>query len=173
MRFSLFVTDAASNQKVHVTMSRAKVQDLRKTTMPPEWSTNWMSDFIRNSGYSLYALKTEDGELVALGAYEVCINTVSVHIVYMESQAESNPTLNPNRKYRNIGRALIAFGIKLSVDAGFNGDVTLDAKTPELAAHYMTAYGAVSIPSRHSSAAPRYLICDAAAQEIFTLYLEV
>lgn len=30
----------------------------------------------------------------------------------------------------------MAYGLKLSVDAGFNGDVTLDAKTPDLATHY-------------------------------------
>ena len=74
--------------------------------------------------------------------------------------------------YRGIGRALIAFGIKLSVDAGFNGDVTLDAKTPELARHYERDFGAVRIPGRDSSAAPRYLICDESAQMIFIDYLE-
>lgn len=33
------------------------------------------------------------------------------------------------------------------MDAGFNGDVTLDAKTPELAKHYEQAFGALLIPS--------------------------
>ena len=51
-------------------------------------------------------------------------------------------------------------------------DVTLDAKTPELARHYEKDFGAVRLPSRESSAAPRYLICDEAAQMIFTDYLE-
>ena len=30
----------------------------------------------------------------------------------------------------------MAYGIKLSVEARFNGDVTLDAKTSEFARHY-------------------------------------
>ena len=60
---------------------------------------------------------------MALGVYEISEDVVTVHIVYMESQAQSNPTLCERPKYRGIGRALIAYGIKLSVDAGFNGDV--------------------------------------------------
>lgn len=67
---------------------------------------------------------------------------------------------------------MIAYGIKLSVDAGFNGDVTLDAKTPELARHYERDFGAVRLPERDRGTAPRYLICDEAAQMIFTDYLE-
>ena len=90
----------------------------------------------------------------------------------MESQAQSNPTLCERPKYRGIGRALIAYGIKLSVDAGFNGDVTLDAKTPELARHYERDFGALLIPGRKRGAAPRYLICDEAARDIFVSYLE-
>ena len=97
---------------------------------------------------------------------------VAVHIIYMESQAQSNPTLCVSPKYHGIGRALVAYGIKLSVDAGFNGDVTLDAKTPELAKHYERDFGAVLIPGRGRGAAPRYLICDEAAINIFTSFLE-
>lgn len=86
--------------------------------------------------------------------------------------AESNPTLCKEPKYRGIGRTLVAYGIKLSVDAGFNGDVTLDAKTPELAKHYERDFGAIPLPGRGNGAAPRYLICDEAAIDIFTSYLE-
>ena len=111
-------------------------------------------------------------ELVALGVYEISEDVVTVHIVYMESQAQSNPTLCERPKYRGIGRALIAYGIKLSVDAGFNGDVTLDAKTPELARHYERDFGALLIPGRKRGAAPRYLICDEAARDIFVSYFE-
>ena len=109
---------------------------------------------------------------MALGAYEIQEDIITVHIVYMESQARSNPTLSKEPKYRGIGRALVAYGIKLSVDAGFNGDVTLDAKTPELAKHYERDFGAFPIPGRKDGRAPRYLICGEAARDIFTSYLE-
>ena len=75
------------------------------------------------------------------------------------------------RKYRGIGRLLIAFGIKLSVDNGFGGDVVLEAKTTKLAEHYAKDFGAVKLPSL-SSAAPRFIIADEAAKRIFFSYLE-
>lgn len=153
-------------------VKKASAQDLGVTATDPKRRSDWASDYITKSGFDLYAFHTSEGELVALGAYELGENSVVVHIVYMESQAESNRTLVSLPKYLGIGRALVAFGIKLSVDAGHNGDVTLDAKTPELAVHYERDFGAVRLPGRSSAAAPRYLICDEAAMDIFTGYLE-
>lgn len=170
-KFRLHVWNTEST-KIFVAATRASRQDLAVTQSEPQWQTNWTSDYILGSTFDLYALKTPEGELVALGAYEVRDGNMGVHIVYMESQTESNLTLVEIPKYRGIGRALIAYGIKLSVDAGFNGDVTLDAKTPELAQHYEQGFGAVRLPGRGAGVAPRYLICDEAAQRIFTDYLE-
>lgn len=170
-KFSLYIWDA-QNRKISVTMHRATRKDLEITKSVPQWQTDWTSQYITSSDFDLYALKTKEGELIALGAYEIRDGNLGVHIVYMESQAQSNPTRSQTIKYRGIGRALIAYGIKLSVDAGFNGDVTLDAKTPELAQHYERDFGAVQVPGRIYGSAPRYLICDEAAQLIFTDYLK-
>lgn len=61
-----------------------------------------------------YALKTKEGELAALAAYEILENNVMVHITYIESQPESNPTIvGHSKKYFSIGRVLIMYGIKL------------------------------------------------------------
>lgn len=65
---------------------------------------------------------------------------------------------------------MIAYGIKLSIDNGFAGDVVLEAKTTQLAQHYERDFGAVLLPALHSSA-PRYLIADEAAKRIFFTYL--
>ena len=73
--------------------------------------------------------------------------------------------------YYNIGKLLIAFGIKLSIDYGFGGDVELNAKTSKLAEHYEKDFGAVKLPSV-PGVAPRYLISDNAAKSIFLSYLE-
>ena len=40
------------------------------------------------------------------------------------------------RRYYGIGAALIAFGIKFSINHGCRGDVVFEAKTDELAKHY-------------------------------------
>ena len=89
----------------------------------------------------------------------------------MEAHPDSNPTLDGgNAKYTGIGRLMIAYGIKLSIDNGFAGDVILEAKTTELARHYERDFGAVRLPTFESSA-PRYLIADEAAKQIFFTYL--
>ena len=169
-RFTLHVWNG-DRMKVPVMMSRAVKEDL-EVTVGSKWQTDWSSEYITTSQFAVYALKTGEGELVALGAYETQEDVLAVHIIYMESQAESNPNCTAIPKYRGIGRAMVAYGIKLSVDAGFNGDVTLDAKTSELARHYERDFGAFRVPGRTRDAAPRYLICDEAAQAIFTDYLE-
>ena len=111
------------------------------------------------------------GELIALVAYEILENALVVHIVYMEAQPESNPTLDEDDpKYTGIGRLLIAYGIKLSIDNGLTGDVVLEAKTTKLAQHYERDFGAVLLPTFRASA-PRYLIADEAAKRIFFTYL--
>ena len=171
VQFRPFVYDTM-NRRVPVTIEPMTPQDAATTTKEPRWQTDWSSEYISKGKFDVYGLKTQIGELVALGAYEISEDVVTVHIVYMESQAQSNPTLCERPKYHGIGRALIAYGIKLSVDAGFNGDVTLDAKTPELARHYERDFGALLIPGRERGAAPRYLICDEAARDIFVSYLE-
>lgn len=169
--FALYVFDMEGKKiPSHVVM--ATPDDLNHTIVDPVWQTDWTSEYITKSGIDIYSLKTSDGELIGLGAYEICKDVIAIHIVYMESQAQSNPTLCESPKYRGIGRALVAYGIKLSVDAGFNGDVTLDAKTSELAMHYERDFGAVRVPGRENGGAPRYLICDEAARDIFTDYLE-
>ncbi len=49
---------------------------------------------------------------------------------------------------------MTAFGIKLSIDNGFAGDVVLEAKTTSLAKHYERNFGAMSPPPF----APQHLI---------------
>ena len=139
-----------------------------QTTREPGWQSNWTNEELEE--FEKYSLKTEDGELVALGAYEILQKKVCVHIVYIESQPESNPTMT-QEKYNGIGRLLIAFGIKLSIDNGCGGDVTFQAKTPELAKHYADDFGAFPV-STYGGVAPWYALSRESEKEIFMTYLE-
>ena len=170
VQFRPFVYDAM-NQRVPVAIEPMTPQDAATTTKEPRWQTDWTSEYISKGKFDIYGLKTQIGELVALGAYEISEDVVAVHIVYMESQAQSNPTICERPKYHGIGRALIAYGIKLSIDSGLTGDVVLEAKTTSLAKHYEEDFGAVLLPTFQSSA-PRYLIADEAAKRIFFTYLD-
>lgn len=170
MQFVPYILDR-DGKRVAVTLTPMEVADAALTETEPKWQTPWTSEYLSASDFEKYAVKAGD-ELVALGAYEIQENALIVHIVYMEAEPGSNPTIvGENRKYRGIGRLLIAFGIKLSVDSGFGGDVVLEAKTTKLAEHYAKDFGAVRLPSL-SSSAPRFIIADEAAKRIFFSYLE-
>lgn len=150
---------------------RMKKSDAVQTEKEPVWQTSWLSDYIQDDAFEKYALKTSNGELVALAAYEILENDVMVHITYIESQPESNPTIvGHSKKYQGIGRVLIAYGIKLSIDHECGGTVTFEAKVPELAEHYVRDYGACPLPS--FGGAPRYELSGEAAMNIFVTYLK-
>ena len=94
-----------------------------------------------------------------------------VYIQYIESHPASNPTLTPKKKYLNIGRMMVAFGIQLSIDSGKNGVVTFEAKTSELARHYIHDFGAIRIFPKYSGGTIMLMIADHAAISIFNTYL--
>lgn len=166
MQFRTFVYDAM-NRQVPVAIEPMTPQDAALTDRESLWQTSWASEYLADEKY---AARVRD-ELIALAAYEILPTALVVHIVYMEAQPESNPTLDEgDPKYKGIGRLLIAYGIKLSIDSGLTGDVVLEAKTTSLAKHYEENFGAVLLPTFQSSA-PRYLIADEAAKRIFFTYL--
>ena len=170
MRFVPYVyADVSTRLPVIIEPMKAIVAEI--TNQPPFWQTSWTSEYLNDARFEKYAVRLKN-ELIGLGAYEINESALVVHIVYMEAHPECNPAIvGANQKYRGIGRLLIAYGIKLSIDNGFNGDVVLEAKTVELARHYAMDFGAVRLPS-FGSAAPRFLIADAAAKQIFFSYLE-
>lgn len=145
MRFRSFVFDQG-DQQIPVSIVPMTQADAELTNLPPMWQTSWTSEYLSAERFEKYAAKVGD-ELIALGAYEILSNSLVVHIVYMEAQPESNPNLDGGApKYTGIGRLMIAYGIRLSIDNGFAGDVVLEAKTTELARHYETDFGAVPLP---------------------------
>lgn len=169
MQFKPFIFDKV-NRQIPVSIEPMTQFEAESTNLPPVWQTSWTSEYLAEDRFQKYAAKA-NGELIALGAYEVLENSLVVHIVYMEAHPESNPALDDGKpEYTGIGRLLIAYGIKLSIDNGFAGDVVLEAKTTSLAQHYEKDFGAVRLPLFGSSA-PRYLIADEAAKRIFFTYL--
>lgn len=171
MIFTPYVSTPAGNA-IPVRIARMRKMDARKTIKDPVWQSDWTSDYIADSDALKYAVRTSEDELVALGMYEVLDRALVVRIVYMEAQPASNPTLcGDARKYTGIGKLLIAFGIKLSIDNGFGGDVILEAKTDALANHYRDDFGGVELPS-FDGHAPRFLIQGEAAKNLFFSYLK-
>lgn len=167
---NLFVVDNRSEDRVPVFMRRATREDIEASK--DDWLTYWGSEYIQDSGFVNFAMVSEQDELIALVSYEIMRTRLVVHIVYMESQPESNPVMVSERKYSGIGRALIAFGIKLSVEHGFGGDVILEAKNDNLLEHYVVDFDGVLLPAFDSTMPRTVLIADQAAVKIVSDYME-
>ena len=169
MILQYYVTDSATGSRINIEIEAATKEDLETTESG--WQTVWNTDFILDPQKEKYTAKTETGEIVALGAYRVREGSVAVYIAYVESQPESNPTLTKHKKYCGIGKAMIAFGIQLSIDANCNGVIVFEAKTDELEQHYIRDFGARPIASLYSDGPKTFMIADQAAKDIFSSYL--
>lgn len=147
MKLDLFVTDAKTKEAVPANIYPMSVEDAEITVANPRWQTSWTTEFIQDDEKMKYALKTCSGELIALGAYSIHKKYVSVEVLYIESHPGSNPTMSSNKKYYGIGKAMMAFGVCLSVNNGCEGCITFTAKTQELAKYYLEQFHATPLPS--------------------------
>lgn len=173
MLFKPYIISGADGQTVPVEIIPASTEDISLTHGTPSWMTDWESAYLAASAVEKYSMKTADGKLIALGAYQITGRKAYVYILYAESAPHSNPVLTerPLRKYYGIGAALIAFGIKFSIDHGCRGDVVFEAKTDELALHYARDFHAKRIPSPSSGGPKRFMLADEDAWALFSKYL--
>lgn len=173
MIFSPYVLLKSNHTCIHVEILPATAEDVDSTRREPRWQTDWTSAYLSNPAVEKYAMKAPDGELIALGAYQITGRKAYVYIIYAESAPHSNPTMESKhvRKYYGIGAALIAFGIKFSIDHGCRGDVVFEAKTDELAKHYAEDFRARQIPSASSGGPKRFMLADEDAWRLFSRYL--
>ena len=173
MIFSPYVLQKSNHACIHVEILPATAEDMDSTRREPRWQTNWTSAYLSNPAVEKYTMKAPDGELIALGAYQITGRKAYVYIIYAESAPHSNPTMESKhvRKYYGIGAALIAFGIKFSIDHGCRGDVVFEAKTDELAKHYTEDFHARQIPSVSYGGPKRFMLADEDAWRLFSRYL--
>ncbi len=173
MQFRPYVKLAGSGETVAVSVGSATPDDLAATNRDPKWQTDWTDEYLSDPDFDKYSVKTSDGELLALAAYQIVGRSAFVYIVYAESAPHSNPTqaARAKRKYSGIGRLLICYGIKYSIDHGCRGDVVFEAKTDELARHYEADFGAKRVASIPSGGPKRYMLADNDAWKLFSQYL--
>ena len=173
MQFRPYVKLASSDEIVEVSVESATLDDLAATSRNPKWQTDWTGDYLSDPDFDKYSVKAPDGELIALAAYQIVGHSAFVYIVYAESAPHSNPTqaARAERKYSGIGRLLISYGIKYSIDHGCRGDVLFEAKTDELARHYEADFGAKRVASITSGGPKRYMLADNDAWKKFSQYL--
>ena len=91
----VFVPFVVDSDDTHVTVDihRMQMSEAEQTNHVPPWQTSWTSDYLMDDRFEKYAVVRGE-ELIALGAYEVQKASLIVHIVYLESQPASNPTID-------------------------------------------------------------------------------
>ena len=110
---------------------------------------------------------------MGLMSYALDDKGLAVEIIYIESAEHSNANLlkeqSRKKKYIGIARALFAYAISVSKNAGYDGVLYFKAKTDELRKYYINEFGA--IPVGHY-APYRLAIWEDEAQAIISDYEE-
>ena len=143
MILQYFVTEEASGKTIPIEIDRATIADLATTKSC--WQSDWTSDFISDPSLEKYAAKTDEGEIVALGAYKEDESGISIYIVDIEAHPESNPTLSQPKKYLGIG----AFGLYFVGDGHGRKDVASSTSTADddsqFVVHRLSLYSTAQI----------------------------
>lgn len=162
---SLFVWDE-NFSKVPVIVTPAVQADLENTD---GWQTQWTTKAAISMPNKVALKRADNDELLGLMSYEVDHKGLAVKIIYLESADHSNKNLlkqsNRMPKYHGIAKALFAYAIQESKDAGFGGVLFFRAKTTELVKYYMQEFGAVRLGQYDPF---QMIIWDEAAEEIIS-----
>lgn len=140
---NLFVLDSSSGERISAFVGTATEQDLSATR---DWQTNWKTPFARQLPNKVALHRVDDGELLGLMSYEQDETTLAVEIIYMENARHSNANLlhaeGEHKRYYGIAKALFAYAVQVSLDAGFDGVLIFKAKTSDLLDYYAREFGA-------------------------------
>lgn len=89
--------------------------------------------------------RADDGELLGLMPYALDEKGLAVEIIYMESTRHSNANVlhaeGGHKRYYGIAKALFAYAVQVSLDAGFDGVLVFKAKTSKLLDYCARASG--------------------------------
>lgn len=140
---NLFVVDADSGKKIATVVREASEQDLAATRT---WQTSWETSFAVELPNKVALHRADDGELLGLMSYALDEKGLAVEIIYMESARHSNENLlhaeGGHKRYYGIAKALFAYAVQVSLDAGFDGVLVFKAKTSKLLDYYVRTFGA-------------------------------
>lgn len=170
LNINLFVNAVPSGEKIPVAVLPATPDDLAATKT---WQTRWTTKAAIEMPNKVALKRVDDGELLGLMSYEVEDAILAVEIIYIESAAHSNTNLlrkkGEDKRYLNIARALIAYAVKISIEAGYGGVLLFKAKTDELLEYYKREFGAVQV-ARYDPY--RLVIWEDEAEAIISEYRE-
>ena len=165
---NLFVWNFDLTEKIPVVVSPATKDDLLATK---GWQTRWTTKAALEMPNKVALHRTNNAELLGLMSYRLDQSGLAVEVIYLESAAHSNANLlhqeNHPKKYVGIAKALLAYAISVSMDAGFDGVIYFKAKTSRLREYYIQQFGAMPLGSYDPF---RLIIWEDAAQNLIAEY---
>ena len=169
-KLSLFVYAAPSGEKIPAVVVPATASDFSATK---NWQTSWTTRAVQSMPNKVALKRADDGELLGLMSYKAEDSILAVEIIYIESAAHSNANLlhktGTEKKYVDIARALFAYAVSVSLEAGYGGVLVFKAKNDDLLEYYMKEFGAVQV-GRYDPY--RLVIWEDEAEEIISAYRE-
>jgi hypothetical protein len=166
---NLFVIEVVSDQHIPAVIGDATSEELAATK---NWQTKWTTPYARKLPNKVALRREDNGELLGLMSYELDQRSLAVEILYVENARHSNANLlhaeGQQKKYVGIGKALFAYAIQTSLDAGFGGVLVLRAKTSKLLEYYQQKFGAQQAAAFDPF---RLIIWEDAAGELISDYI--
>lgn len=166
---NLFVWNYGMTEKIPVAVSPATNDDLLATK---NWQTRWTTKAVLHMPNKVALHRSDNGQLLGLMSYRLDQSGLAVEVIYLESAAHSNANLlheGQPKKYVGIAKALLAYAVYASIDAGFDGVIYFKAKTSRLREYYIQQFGAMPLGSYDPF---RLIIWEDAAQDLIAEYQE-
>lgn len=101
MFFAPYIVRCSDSSSVQVKIDTALAADISATHNAPLWQTNWDSPLLSDPSVQKNAMKTEDGELVALAAYQISGRKARLHSLRRER------TSKQPRSYQESGTEVL------------------------------------------------------------------
>ncbi len=165
---NLFVLNAMSGEKVPVFVRTATEADLTATR---DWQTNWTTPFATGLPNKVALCRSENNDLLGLMSYELDQGNLAVEILYLESARHSNANFlhveGGRKRYIGIAKALFAYAVQVSLEAGFDGVLVFRAKTTDLLDYYQREFGARQVGAYDPF---RLVIWEDAAEQLIAEY---
>lgn len=155
-------------EKISVAVSPTSPADLKNTK---DWQTQWISLAAIEMPNKVALHRSDNLELLGLMSYDLDEIGLAVEIIYLESAGHSNANLlrqsGQKKIYIGIAKALMAYAVSISMNAGYDGVVFFKAKTSELREYYIREFGAMPLGSYDPF---RLILWEDAAQRLVNGY---
>jgi len=137
------IEDAATGEALDTLVLPVTKADLKEVTKKNDWKFDWKLE-LSEPERQVYKLVTKKEPQTIHGLLSLEIKHDHVFMYLVESAPFNR---GKNKKYLGVCGNLTAYGCKISMENGFDGEIAFEPKTA-LIPHYQKTLGAVMISKR-------------------------